>query len=264
MVTVAKLRDKFWLWGHPENRYFNEYGNYRHSRMTPMEGAMYLGVQNMFMIPVGVKVNPRQYNKSFRPLQQVGWSIDNAASNSLALENLIEAAGEFPNITCGVFDDFVGQRKVQPQDVAKYKAVNHRMHHNEVRPLTMWMVLYTHEFGVDQSEDSWLQPYIDVFDGIIMWTWKEKDIVLFEEKFDKFRTMTVNQRRMLGLYLWNFGEHKEATAKAVQWQFDRYHQLLLAGDVEGIVLHTNTMADLDYEAYDVAVEWMQKHGDEEI
>ncbi|NLE31369.1 hypothetical protein GX618_03820, partial [Candidatus Dojkabacteria bacterium] len=64
--------------------------------------------------------------------------------------------------------------------------------------------------------------------------------------------------------LWNFGEHKEATAKAVQWQLERYHQLLVKGEVEGIVLHTNTMADLDYVAYDVAVDWMNKHGDEEI
>jgi len=30
------------------------------------------------------------------------------------------------------------------------------------------------------------------------------------------------------------------------------------------VLHTNTMADLDYPAYDAAIEWMNKHGDEEI
>ena len=32
----------------------------------------------------------------------------------------------------------------------------------------------------------------------------------------------------------------------------------------GIVLHTNTMADLDYEVYDVAVSWMEKHGNEVI
>ncbi|NLM78240.1 MAG: hypothetical protein GX173_09160 [Ruminococcaceae bacterium] len=261
---MAKVRDRFWLWGHPENRYFNEYGNYRHSRMTPMEGASYLGVQNTFMVPVGVKVNPRQYNKSFRALQQVGWSIDNAATSSLALESLIENAKEFPNITCGVFDDFVGQRKTQPVPVERFEAVNKRMHQNEVRPLDMWMVLYTHEFGVDQKEDQWLQPYIGTFDGIIMWTWQEKDVVLFEEKFEIFKRLTAGKRRMLGLYLWNFGEHKEATAKAVQWQLDRYHQLLVQGEVEGIVLHTNTMADLDYEAYDVAVAWMLKHGDEEI
>jgi len=31
-----------------------------------------------------------------------------------------------------------------------------------------------------------------------------------------------------------------------------------------VVLHTNTMADLDYDVYDAAVEWMEKHGEEDI
>ena len=39
---------------------------------------------------------------------------------------------------------------------------------------------------------------------------------------------------------------------------------ILSGEAEGIVLHTNTMADLDYEAYDAALAWMDEHGDEEI
>ena len=68
-----KLRDKFWLWGHPEGRYNNEYGNTGISRMTPMEACLYLGVRNTFMVPVQRDVNRRQYNKSFKTLRQVGW-----------------------------------------------------------------------------------------------------------------------------------------------------------------------------------------------
>lgn len=258
------LRDKFWIWGHPENRYFNQYGNYQHSRMTPMEGAMYLGARNMFMVPVGIDVNPRQYNKSFTALNQVGWSIDNAAASPLALEQLILQAKDFPNIGCGVFDDFVGYLSHHPLPVEKFYKVHERMHDNGVRPLDMWMVLYTREFGLDAAEDARFQPYIGPFDGIIMWTWEEKDVVLFEEKFAIFKRMTAGKRRMLGLYLYNFGEFRQATGKAVLWQLNRYSELIRQGEVEGIVLHTNTMADLDYEAYDVAVAWMQEHGDEMI
>ena len=39
---------------------------------------------------------------------------------------------------------------------------------------------------------------------------------------------------------------------------------LLAGEIEGVVLHTNTMADLDLESYDAACAWMDEHGDEVI
>jgi hypothetical protein len=126
------------------------------------------------------------------------------------------------------------------------------------------MVLYTHEFGVDEKSDTEFLPYMDTFDGIIMWTWKEKDVVLIPEKFEIFKKQTPNNKRMFGCYLWNFGENKPATREAVLWQLDFYREKIMLGEAEGVVLHTNTMADLDLDAYDAAVEWMQLNGDEEI
>ena len=120
------------------------------------------------------------------------------------------------------------------------------------------------QFGLNEEEDKEFQPYMDEYDGVIMWTWKEKDVPLIPEKFEIFKKYTPNTRRMVGCYLYNFGEAKQATGDAVKWQLDYYRELLLKGEIEGVVLHTNTMADLDYEAYDVAVAWMEKHGDEVI
>ena len=37
---MALLKDKLWLWGHPEGHYNNDYGNPDISRMTPLEGAL--------------------------------------------------------------------------------------------------------------------------------------------------------------------------------------------------------------------------------
>ena len=108
------------------------------------------------------------------------------------------------------------------------------------------------------------EPYVAPFDGIIMWTWCEKNIHWVPKKFEAFKKLTEGKRRMIGCYLWNFGEKKPATAEAVKWQLDWYRERLLAGEIEGVVLHTNTMADLDYEAYDAATAWMEEHGDEEI
>lgn len=261
---MAHLRDRFWIWGHPEGRYNHEFGNEQESRMTPLEGALYMGARNLFMVPVGVNVNVRQYNKSFTPLRSVGWAIDNAAADPAALNQLIEQAKDFPNITCGVFDDFVGYLAKHPIPPERFLAVRERMHTQAVRPLSMWMVLYTHEFGVDEAQDQAFQPYIDAFDGVIMWTWEERRLDRFEEKYARFKELTKNRRRMLGLYLYNFGECRPATAEAARWQLERYTQLLRAGEIEGIVLHTNTMADLDHPAYDVETAWMREHGDEII
>ncbi len=259
-----KLRDKFWLWGHPEGRYNYEYGNNKESRMTPMEGCLYLGVRNTFMVPVGWEVDRRQYNKSFTTLRQVGWECYDAGFNPELIEPYIKEAGDFDNIGCVVLDDFQRGDIYKKMPVENLWTIRDRLHNNEIRPLDMWMVLYTWEFGIDQAKDEDFMRYIEPFDGIIMWTWCERDVPLIPEKFEIFKKLTPNNRRMFGCYLYNFGERKQATGEAVTWQLDWYREKILAGEAEGVVLHTNTMADLDYEAYDAAIRWMNEHGDEEI
>lgn len=258
------LRERFWLWGHPEGRYNHMYGNDKESRMTPMEGCLYLGIRNTFMVPVGIDVNRRQYNKSFKTLRQVGWETYDAGQRPEEIELCIAEASDFPNISCVVFDDFQrgeGYKKIPVDNLWKVKE---RLRGNEVRPLKMWMVLYTQEFGLDREKDEDFKRYIEPFDGVIMWTWKESDVPLINDKFEIFKQLTPRNRRMFGCYLYNFGEDRQAAGAAVEWQLDRYRELILKGEAEGVVLHTNTMADLDYEAYDTACEWMNIHGDETV
>ena len=270
-----KLRDRFWLWGHPEGRYNSEYGNTQISRMTPMEACLYLGVRNTFMVPARREVNRRQYNQSFTTLNGVAWECYkdlNAGLEPSAVDVLIRESADFPNINGVVYDDFIGSgvgyRNIPVENLWE---VHNRLQNNGVRPLNMWMVLYTHEFDLDPSDpnlelydEKVFADYIKPFDGIIMWTWCEKDISLIPQKFEAFKKLTEGKHRMVGCYLWNFGEQKAATGDAVKWQLDWYREKMLSGEIEGVVLHTNTMADLDLEAYDVAVAWMQEHGDEEL
>ena len=103
------LRDKFWLWGHPEGRYnlnADGFGCPDVSRMTPMEACLYLGISNTFMVPVEVDVNRRQYNKSFKTLKQVGWECFDAYKDPELIDQIVADAKEFPNISCIVVDDF--------------------------------------------------------------------------------------------------------------------------------------------------------------
>ena len=257
-----RLRDHFWLWGHPEGVYNHRYGNEKESRMTPMEGCLYLGIRNTFMVPVGIKLDRRQYNKSFTTLREVGWECWDAWNNPELLDALIREAGDFANIGRVVFDDFQRSDKYKEIDPAVLWEIREKLHNNPTRPLSMWMVLYTHEFGLDPLKDEDFKRYIAPFDGIIMWTWKECDVPLIPEKYEIFKQLTADKRRLFGCYLYNFGEEKQATAAAVTWQLDWYRDKILAGEAEGVVLHTNTMADLDYEAYDAALDWMAAHGDD--
>ena len=267
-----KLRDRFWLWGHPEGCFNKgEFGwNFQGvSRMTPTEACFFLGISKTFMVPMTIEVNRRQYNKSFTPLKEVGWECFGADVHPEKIDQILTEAKEFPNIKAAVFDDFVGKAKKRREAGEEVTpdalyAIRDRLNNNDVRSLPMWMVLYTREFGLDKAEDENTAKFLAPFNGIIMWTWEEKDVPLIPEKFETLKKLTPGQRRMFGCYLYNFGERKEATAAAVKWQLDFYRAKILAGEAEGVVLHTNTMADMDFEAYTACLEWMAEHGDEEI
>ena len=265
---MALLKDKLWLWGHPEGHYNNDYGNPDISRMTPLEGALYLDCSGVFMIPAGAKVNRRQYHMSFTPLKRVGWDLlrdDNgdpengAGVNMEVVDELIEESKEFENISCGVFDDFYACGRYKKYPLEQIKKVSERLHTAGPRPLDMWMVLYTHEFGVDEQAEKEFAPYFEPFDGIIMWTWSDRLLDEFEDKYKMFSEIAKDKKRMIGLYLYAFGNKRQANPEKVLWQLDRYLELLKAGEIEGICLHTNTMADLDHEAYKVCKEWLNIH-----
>ena len=262
---MALLKDKLWLWGHPEGRYNNDYGNPDISRMTPLEGAMYLDCSGVFMIPAGAKVNRRQYHLSFTPLKRVGWDLlrsddgdpEAGAGKTLeVVEELINEAKEFPNVTCGVFDDFFANGRFKCFDIKQIEKTRDLLHANN---LDMWMVLYTHEFGVNEQLEKEFKPYADLFDGIIMWTWTDRLLDEFEQKYKLFSEIAKDKKRMIGIYLYAFGNKRQANPEKVLWQLDRCTELLKAGEIEGICLHTNTMADLDHEAYKVCKEWLNKH-----
>lgn len=260
-----KLCETFWQWGHPEGCFNTEHGNARVSRMTPMEGCLYLGVQKTFMVPMELQVDRRQYNKSFVSLRDVVWEFTVDYENGIRPEQadpLITEAREFPNISGVVLDDFVNKDRYLSIPVESLWALREYLHQHA---LQMWMVLYTHEFGFDPDKDLELKKYIAPFDGITMWNWREENYLQIPEKFQILENLLApHQKRLIGCYLYNFGQRRPSTGEAVTWQLDLYRELILSEKIDGVVLHTNALADVEYEAYDACREWMALHGSEEI
>lgn len=259
-----KVRDCMWLWAHPERRFDEEYKDIPNSRMTPMEGCLYFGVKNVFMCPVCWSLDRRQYNKSFTTLENVAWECYAAGKDPDVIRQIMEESRDFDNVTAMVYDDFVRGGEFREIPVENLYKVRDILHSNDIRRMDMWMVLYTNEFGLNEKDDTDFMKYIEPFDGITLWTWKESDVPLIPEKFEIFKRLTPDKKRMFGCYLWNFGEEKQGTRQAVEWQLDWYLEKIRNGEAHGIVLHSNTYADHDYDAFAAAREWMKKHGDEEI
>ena len=46
-----KLRDRVWIWGHPENSLKGNFGIDKDSSVSPVNGMEYLGAKNIFYVP---------------------------------------------------------------------------------------------------------------------------------------------------------------------------------------------------------------------
>lgn len=113
--TESTVLDHLWIWTHAPGVHDGINlgdGRVGKSRMTPVEGARYLGVNNAYFIHF--PDNPpasqfRNYATEFRSLRQVVWSLTGAGGDTSAegRETVLKLAQEFPNIHGYVLDDFL-------------------------------------------------------------------------------------------------------------------------------------------------------------
>ena len=66
---------------------------------------------------------------------------------------------------------------------------------------------------------------------------------------------------MVGCYLYDFGNKKQSNPETVLYQLNRAKELLVNGLVDGLVLHTNGVVGMGFEAVEVAKDWMEENGD---
>ncbi|MBI3921197.1 MAG: hypothetical protein HY318_07245, partial [Armatimonadetes bacterium] len=110
---LETVRDRLWIWAHDAFFYDGAYGLPGKSRMTPVEGAFYMGIPNLIFIRLSGKPTPpfHQYYIPFRPLKRVEWSLfdNNGQPHELGEEqdHIYRLAAEEPNLVGVVMDDFI-------------------------------------------------------------------------------------------------------------------------------------------------------------
>ena len=110
------VRDRMWVWAvdasfdwpaHEDGETPSK------NRMTPVEGAAYLGVPNiMFIQYQGIPAAPfQQYYTPFKAMKQVYWTLSNNGNQAHELgkeqEHVYQLAADNPNITGLLLDDFL-------------------------------------------------------------------------------------------------------------------------------------------------------------
>jgi hypothetical protein len=272
LLGKSTVRDKLWIWGHVEGSHNHEYGLQGLSRMTPAEGAFYLGIPNIIMVAYRSDKEPCKmlpappydpYLISFRPLKRVVWSIVGAGgvTSKSDLDMTLQLAHKYTNIVGVQMDDFfrdtLDGRRIGALTPKELDYVQGQLK-SEGQGLDLWVTVYRHDFRHELSD------YLDKVDVVTYWTWKAKDLEHLEEGFEKAEQAAPKARKVLGCYMWDYGEQKPIPISLMQKQCQLGLEWLRKGRIEGMIFLASCICDLNLEAVDWVRNWIQEEGDQKL
>ena len=255
------VRDKLWLFGVPAGANNQRWGLPRPSRMTPVEGAFYLGVPNLFMITVeGHPPQPYdQYAIPFRAMKRFAWALvgSGGRTGEEDRKRVLELPKKFPNMVGFFMDDFFHRDGSGALGAEQLKGLRRQMV-VEGRRLDLYVVLYTHQLDLPVG------PLLEYCDKITLWTWKHQDLAGLDRDFRRLEQLAPKHGKLLGLYMWDFGNKGPMPVRWMKHQCELGLKWLREGRVEGLVFLANSVADLDLEAVEWSRRWIAEVGDQEL
>lgn len=254
---MPKLKSKAWIWGHPANSLEGCAGIPAGNRTGPVQGMRQLNAENVFWIHFGRGAENRAESavEMEAACQRFGYRLTPQRN----VETVLAERASLPHMTVAAYDDFFCEEwAANNWTVHPAPAVREERRRLNAVGMELWCVHYERHIERDIAE------YLDAFDGFTFWFWSQRSPEEYEKMLKTFLEKTPGKRRMLGVYLYDFGRECPADPDLVERELERARELLSAGTIEGFILHTNAVADLGYEGYDRAVRWMREHGDDEI
>jgi hypothetical protein len=263
---VERIRDRFWVWGHEAGSHgLAEWGLPEPSRVTPVEGAHYLGVPNIIMVRYGDKPAPpyHQYAVPFRSLKQVVWSIVGAggATQAADREHVLALRDDLPNLTGVMMDDFF-------KDPAKEGALStlsldelrdvHRQLAGPGRKLDLWVVLYARQLGLPVGE------HLALCDKVTFWTWAPGELANLDRNLTAVEKLAPRAAKVLGCYMWDYDAHRPMPVEAMKYQCALGLRWLGERRIEGLIFLATCIADLDLEAVEWTRRWIAEVGDQAL
>ena len=127
------------------------------------------------------------------------------------------------------------------------------------RPLELRVVTYD-ELLDNRENPGDLKPSLDLVDAITYWTWKAKNIPGIPTHLAKLRKLAPGKPIYLGIYLWDFGSHKEMPLEMMEMQLKFALDGWKDGTLEGFVFLCSSICNRQYPAVLAARKWISEHG----
>jgi hypothetical protein len=273
-------RDHFWIFtvnaGMNDDR-LGDGGVLGGSRMTPTEGAFFLGVANLIFVRENnsppqpmhqkwrTKTSYEQFSIAFMPLKRVIWSVvgSGGAVQGDEVANILDLARKYRNITGVYLDDFFLSNGKSAKSIEQLKADRERLR-IDGRRLESWLTLYTRELDPNHKDrrklDLPIETYLDTFDVITMWTWNSDELVDLEANLGRLETAAPHSRKALGCYIWDFYNRKPVAIDAMKHQCDTGLRWMKQGKIQEMVFLANTVLDVGLEVADWTRAWIAHNG----
>jgi hypothetical protein len=261
MNATDTVHDHLWIWTHAAGVH-TRWGLQKASRMTPVEGAVYLDVPNLLFIRFEGKpslAEYRQYAISFRPMKNVVWSLVGSSGLTAAEDRTLalELAGQFPNISGFVLDDFFredGSGALTPEQLKTLReqlVIGGRKH-------DLYVVVYQQLLNVS------IESHLAHCDKITYWTWDAKDLVNLEHNMELLKKKAPNHDILLGLYMWDYGGAKPMPVDLMARQLDLGLSWLHEGRIEGMIFLASNICDMELDAVEYTRKWIAEKKNEVI
>lgn len=262
------VRDRLWLFGSPTGSTAPH--TRRRSVMSPVEGALYLGVPNIYMNQANSGLEAQigrfeppfgQYAIALRPFKRILWGLVGSGGFTSTEERKegVDLILKTPNFVGAHMDDFftskpTGKRAVltvdELHDIRKtFKAAN--------RPLEIYSTYYTSLLDLPLSD------YLELLDGVTFWTWNAKDLVHLESNLAKVKEKAPHLKIILGCYLVDFPnkESQVIPIPVMQRQCEFGLEALKQKHIEGMMFLSNGVMDVGFPAVEWTREWIQRVGE---
>lgn len=256
---MALFSEKLWNWGHLEGSH-NGCTPFECS-MTPEEFAREYGIPNAFIVSYGGNIQPPyvELAKRFEGLGQVKWSALGDSSTPLPehrlgnVPDVIELSESARNVSGSIVDDFFSPVRVKrftPEVLAEMKSALNS------RGLDFWCVLYSHELDTVEG----LERYVDCFDGITFWFWGCNRMGDMSADMKRVLALAKGKPVMMGVYMWDYAQKSGMDIGLFRRQLREGREMILSGELEGMVFCSSTLGDADIETNRILKRWVAENG----
>lgn len=256
------VRDRIWIWGGAPGATNDDWGH-APSRMTAAEAAFYMGIPNLFLIRHKGRPKVEEYDQyaiALSPLKRVVWAIveSGGETDPERRDYVLKMPARFPNIAGFIMDDYFKKDGTAHLTLDELQQLEQQRRTADGRTLPLYVVVYTGQLNLP------IQDHLKHCDKITFWTWKSEDLANLEQNFERLEKIAPQHPKLLGCYLWDFGNKAPLPLDRLQRQTEYGYQLLQAGRIEGLIFLEHGVCDIGLEAVQWTKEWIAKVGEQRL